>query len=211
MNMDLACVGAAAIEHRKLQRHVQLAGRLNGQVAQPQVRDGASLLEVDRRPAPEFDLGDVIINAGHVAADGHLQHQRDIRRDALDRGLCPAEADFLLRGSRSVDGVGRLRRAEVANGLHHHGYARAVIPGLPEQPVGVGHAGTRGGGHDWVPRADAELLTGLFAVGSADVNEHLLELDHLGPLFGFEQVRRLRPQDARHRPFRCQHSQRLGK
>ncbi len=86
---------------------------------------------------------------------------------------------------------------QLLQGRDHQGYAHPVVEGFGEVGLAVRHLDERSAGVNGIARLDAGGFDFGLA-GGADVDVHILLLDHLLALFSRQQVRRLGADDANH-------------
>ena len=216
--MDGAAVGAAALHLRELERDPALLRRADEQLLQTLVGDHRGVIREDGGPEPHLRRRLVGLDAGDISRDVHFKGDADVRlHDVRGRSRTP-QADLLLDGRCSDDGIGMadVLLLQAANDLCGDKRTRPVVEGLAARQAGgtgrllfspalglsvhvLFYRRERGIGHHGVPDADPHVLRFLF-IGAADVHEHLVSSDHLGPLLGRQDVGRLGGDDAEHHP-----------
>ncbi len=193
--MNGPAVGGSAGHAGKLQGNALLGGGVDDQIAQFGVGNHARVEDGQAGAAAQPHARLLFLDAGHVAGDVGFDDDGHVGVDGAGAGGGAAQADFFHDGLHAVEVVGVGRALEVAQNVDDDGAADAVVEGLGEVGLAAGHDDESAVGHDGVAHADAGGL-GLGFVGGADVDVHVLFLDHLAALVGREQVGGLGPDDA---------------
>lgn len=195
VEVDAPGVGAALIADEDLVGDVFGLGEVEHEVAQPRVGDHGGIEEADLGALSEDALAVVGIAAEEVGRRRSLEHDADVGVDDVGCGPGATEADLLLHCGGTEKGAGKVLQR--LHRLDEHGAAAAVVEGLSGEVFAVLHDVEVALGRDPLPGADAHL-GGLGRGRGADVDGHVLDVQHLALLGGAEQVRWLAADDARH-------------
>jgi len=132
---------------------------IDHQIAQPDMRNHAGIIEQDHRPVAELALRLVGPDTGGVAGDAGVEREPDIWLDRIGGSHRAAQPNLLLHIADAKDIVRVLLALQATHNLDRQPTAEAIIPGLGHQQLFVFHHGEWADRHYWIAGTNPERLS----------------------------------------------------